>query len=254
MLQYWVWVSLFLTWLFAGTAQVISHHAFLLVIVSSCLNQFGKEWSITSFYCASNKSLLYHLQYRTCWKPAVVSQLQRGSEVHKPCIFSNISGSGLIRHDWSLNHLQEEPVPSHRVLFFRLLDSANKQHARIKSDPWKPHIQELLMWSWVRKAAIHIFGTQIHFRLFTRWDTYWALKSLLFRNMNRRLYISDFTVFCLVVNQKTYRVIPLLQFLLKSATHKYLVCFCLNFSFSLKWYIRLTGIWSGQAQTLTSYN
>lgn len=217
-------------WLFAGTAQVISHHAFLLVIVSSCLNQFGKEWSITSFYCASNKSLLYHLHYRTCWKPTVVSQLQRGSEVHKPCIFSNISGSGLIRHDWSLNHLQEEPVPLHRVLFFCLLDSANKQHGRIKSDPWKPHIQELLMWSWVRKAAIHVFGTQIHFRLFTRWDKNWALKSLLFRNMNP---ISDFTVFCLVVNQKIYRVLPLLLFLLKSATHKYLVCFFL-FKFFIK--------------------
>lgn len=121
-------------WLFAGTAQVISHHAFLLVIVSSCLNRFGKEWSITSFYRASDKSSLCHLQYRTCWKPTVVSQLQQGSEVHKPSIFSNISGSGLIRHDWSLNHLQEEPF--HRIafcFFARLNPPTNNTHGSRKT-------------------------------------------------------------------------------------------------------------------------
>jgi len=156
--------------------------------VSSCLNQFGKEWSITSFYCASNKSSLCRLEYRTCWKPTVVSQLQRGSEVHKPSIFSNICSSGLIRHDWSLNHLQEEPF--HRMelcffLFFRLLVSANKLHWWRKTLSFTSRRAAYMDLG--KKGCISVQSPSLAKRLisgYSRWDAYWALKSLHFRNTN----------------------------------------------------------------------
>lgn len=131
--------------LFAGTARVISHHALLLFIVSACLNRFGRESSITSFYCTSNKSSLRRPWWRTCrearrCRPASAGLRHRRS-VHKSSIFSKICGSDLIGRDWSLNHLQEERFRCMGVCSFQPLDSANKKHSLIQTKRFKKLIQ-----------------------------------------------------------------------------------------------------------------
>lgn len=143
----------------------------------------AKNGALQAFYCASNKSLLCRLQYRTCWKPTVVSQLQQGSEVHKLSIFSNISGSGLIRHDWSLNHLQEEPFHRLKFSFFFL---PTKQHARMKKGLWKSCASGRAAYVVLGEERSSVFNPRLwHTDSFqARRHTYWALKSLLFRNMN----------------------------------------------------------------------
>lgn len=169
--------------------------------------------------------MLCRQQYRTCWKPTVVSQLQRGSEVHKPSIFSNISSSGLIRHDWSLNHLQEEPFHRMEFIFFRCLFlPTNNTHRWRKTLSFTSRRAAYMVLG--KKGYISVQSPSLAHRFisgYSRWDAYWALKSLLFRNTN--LGTSDFRLCCFLSG---CRVISLLQYLLKSVTREYLICFCME--------------------------
>lgn len=52
-----------------------------------------------------------------------------------------------------LESFTRETVPSHGIQFFCQLVSANKQHAQMKKELWKPHIQKSCLCgrAWVRK-------------------------------------------------------------------------------------------------------